>query len=127
MPRKQPSPPAGETQLPPTPQAPPPEKAREVAAQSGGAVRPASELPSTPAEDKPVHEVRIGRIKAVIWLNRTESGLRHNVTLRRIFKRDQAAQWETSDVFGRDDLWLVAEVARLAALWIYDHANASQG
>ena len=62
--------------------------------------------------DRPVHEVRIGRIKAVIWANQTESGVRHNVTLRRIFKRDASAQWETSDSFGRDDLPVVMEVTR---------------
>jgi hypothetical protein len=103
------------------------EKAQEVAGQAGGAVRPASQLPRTPAKDKPVHEVRIGRIKAVIWANQTENGLRHNVTLRRIFKRDQSSQWEQSDAFGRDDLWIVAEVARRAALWIFDNAATSQG
>jgi hypothetical protein len=98
-------------------------RASEVAARSGGAVRPASELLSPPAKDKPIHEVRIGRIKATIWLNRTESGVRHNVTLKRLFKRDANSQWETSEVFGRDDLLLVAEVCRAAALWIYEHGQ----
>lgn len=79
-----------------------------------------------PPKDKPVHEIRIGRIKAVVWSNRTENGVRHNVTLRRIFKRDQNAQWEQSDVFGRDDLLLVAEVCRLATLWIFDQGQGSQ-
>lgn len=78
-----------------------------------------------PSRDKPVHEIRIGRIKAVIWLNHTENGNRHNVTLRRIFKRDSSAQWEQSDVFGRDDLLLVAEVCRLATLWIFEHGQTS--
>ena len=70
--------------------------------------------------DRPVHEVRIGRVKAVVWANQTESGVRHNVTLKRIFKRDANAQWETSDSFGRDDLPVVMEVTRQAWLWIYD-------
>jgi hypothetical protein len=70
--------------------------------------------------ERPVHEVRLGRIKAVIWANQTESGVRHNVTLKRIFKRDTNAQWETSDSFGRDDLPVVMEVTRQAWLWIYD-------
>jgi hypothetical protein len=73
--------------------------------------------------DRPVHEVRIGRIKAVIWANQTESGVRHNVTLRRIYKRDASSQWETSDSFGRDDLPVVMEVTRQAWLWIYDQHN----
>jgi hypothetical protein len=77
--------------------------------------------PSGSGAARPVHEVRIGRVKAVIWANQTESGTRHNVTLRRIFKRDNNAQWEQSDSFGRDDLPLVMEVARQAWLWIYDN------
>jgi hypothetical protein len=78
-----------------------------------------------PAKDKPVHEIRVGRIKAVIWLNHTDNGVRHNVTLRRLFKREASAQWEQSDAFGRDDLLLVAEVCRLATLWIFEHGHAS--
>jgi hypothetical protein len=78
-----------------------------------------------PPREKPVHEIRIGRIKAVIWANYTEAGTRHNATLRRIFKRDANAPWEQSDNYGRDDLLLVAEVARQAALWIFENGQAS--
>ncbi|MFO0845321.1 MAG: hypothetical protein U0797_23545 [Gemmataceae bacterium] len=70
--------------------------------------------------ERPAHEVRIGRIKAVIWANQTDNGLRHNVTLRRIFKRDGSSQWESSDSFGRDDLPAVMEVTRQAWLWIFE-------
>jgi hypothetical protein len=63
-------------------------------------------------------------VKAVIWANQTDSGVRHNVTLRRIFKRDQSSGWETSDNFGRDDLPLVIEVTRAAWLWVYAHGQA---
>jgi hypothetical protein len=70
-----------------------------------------------------VHEVRIGKVKAVIFANTTESGIRHNVVLKRLFKRDAKSQWETSDSFGRDDLPLVEEVAKRAWLWIYEHSN----
>ena len=75
------------------------------------------------AKDKPIHEIRIGKIKAVIWENETTAGVRHNVTLRRIFKRDENSQWESTDSFGRDDLLLVSEVSRQAALWVYEHAK----
>ncbi len=92
--------------------------------ENGTVLQPPRE-PATPRKEKPVHEVRIGRIKATIWLNQTESGARHNVQLRRLFKRDESSQWEASDNFGRDELLLVAEVAREAALWIFQ--NGSQG
>jgi hypothetical protein len=84
----------------------------EAAQQSGG------------KKAQPVHEIRQGRIKAVIWQNQTDQGPRHNVTLRRIFKRDSNAQWEQSDSFGRDDLPLVIEVTRQAWLWIYEHGSS---
>lgn len=35
-------------------------------------------------KDRPVHEVRIGAIKAAIWKNETNGGARYNVTLSRI-------------------------------------------
>jgi hypothetical protein len=93
----------------------PPIPATEVAQRANGS--------TAPAKEKPVHEVRIGRVKAVICVNQTESGLRHNVTLKRIFKRDGSSAWEQSDSFGRDDLPLVMEVARQAWLWIFDHGQ----
>jgi hypothetical protein len=86
----------------------------------------AQEGSSLPQREKPIHEIRIGKCKGVIWANHTENGIRHNVTIRRLFKRDSSAQWEQSDSFGRDDLPLVMEVARQAWLWIFDNA-AQQG
>lgn len=70
---------------------------------------------------RPVHEVRLGRIKAAIWENSTDSGVRHNVTLSRIFK--DGDQWRDSTSFGRDDLPLVAKVSDLAHTWIFENAQ----
>jgi hypothetical protein len=30
------------------------------------------------AKNRPVHEIRFGRIRAAIWQNETENGMRHN-------------------------------------------------
>ena len=40
------------------------------------------------ARDKvrPVHEIRMGRVRAAIWENDTSNGKRHNATLSRIYK-----------------------------------------
>ena len=38
------------------------------------------------ANPKPVAEVRIGRVKAAIWPNKTEGRTRHNVTFSRLYK-----------------------------------------
>ena len=70
---------------------------------------------------KPVHEVRIGAIKAAVWANDTEFGVRHNVTFVRLYRDND--QWKSSDSFGRDDLPVLSEVARQAWLWIYDHGR----
>ena len=67
---------------------------------------------------RPVHEVRLGRIKAAIWENQAQGIVRHNVTIQRIYK-DADDQWQTSESFGRDDLPLVAKVADLAHSWIF--------
>jgi len=66
---------------------------------------------------KPVHEIRIGRIKATIWENETQNGTRHNVTVSRLYK--DGDEWKDSASFGRDDLPLVAKVADHAHSYIF--------
>ena len=65
----------------------------------------------------PVHEVRVGRVRAAIWENDTQNGPRHNVTLSRLYK--DGDEWKDSQSFGRDDLPLVAKVSDLAHSWIF--------
>lgn len=71
--------------------------------------------------DRPVHEIRLGRVKAAIWRNEGDFGVRHNVTLTRIFKTD--TRWDSSSSFGRDDLPLVEKVCAMAQVWIYQNAE----
>lgn len=66
---------------------------------------------------RPIHEIRLGRIRAAIWGNVTEGTIRHNVTFSRLFKDGE--EWKDSSSFGRDDLQLLAKVADLAHSWIY--------
>ena len=70
------------------------------------------EIKASNMSKKPVHEVRLGRIKAAIWENETQNGTLHNVTLSRLYK--DGDQWRDSTSFGRDDLPLVARVADLS-------------
>ena len=65
-------------------------------------------------KNKPVHEVRLGAVKAAHW--RSDSGVRFNVTITRLFKDGE--DWKNTDSFGRDNLLLVAKVADLAHTWI---------
>ena len=61
------------------------------------------------ANQKPVDEIRIGRVKATIWRNGTDEQPRHNVTFGRLYK--EANQWKTTQSFGRNDLLVLAKVA----------------
>lgn len=87
--------------------------------------RPA-EMPQAqqPQKPKPVHEVRLGKVKAAIWANETEQGVRHNVTVSRIYRDGE--QWRTTESFGRDDLLLLAKVLDRAHTWILDQARAEE-
>ena len=73
------------------------------------------------AKTRPVHEVRLGRIKAAIWANEVEGRTRHNVTFARLYK--EGKDWKSSDSFGREDLPLLAKVADMAHTWIYQAAT----
>ena len=76
--------------------------------------------PAPPDKAKPVHEIRLGRIRAAVWLNETENGPRYNVQIIRLHK-DKADQWKDSTSFGREDLPLVAKVADRVMVWIYEN------
>jgi len=73
------------------------------------------------AKTRPVHEVRLGRIKAAIWANEVEGRTRHNVTFARLYK--DGDEWKTSDGFGRDDLPLLAKVADQVHTWIFQQGS----
>jgi hypothetical protein len=60
-------------------------------------------------KSKPIHEVRLGFIKAAVWRNETEAGVRYNATFTRLYK--DGDQWGSTESFGRDDLLLLAKVA----------------
>lgn len=54
----------------------------------------------TPSSSKPVHELRLGRLKAAIRENSTESGVRYNVTVARLYK-DETGSWKSTDSLRR--------------------------
>ena len=73
---------------------------------------------------KPIHEIRLGAIKAAIWENRTATSIRHSVTVSRLYK--DGDEWKRSESFGRDDLPLVGKVTDLAHTWIFEEAQREQ-
>ncbi len=75
------------------------------------------------AQERPVHEVRLGKVKAAIWKNETDNGVRFGVTFTRIYKTDNGL--ENSMSFGRDELPLAGKVADMAHTWIYQQNDRS--
>ncbi len=69
-------------------------------------------------KQKPVHEVRLGRVRAAIWENATEKATWRKVTFSRLFK-DKTNKWQDTESFGKEDLLLLAEVARQVACILY--------
>lgn len=77
------------------------------------------------SNNKPVHEVKIGRVRAAIWLNESESGPFHSVTFSRLYK-DKEGNWKDSVSFSRDDLPLLIKAADLAHTFLYQQSKADE-
>ncbi len=69
-------------------------------------------------KNRPVHVVRFGSIKAVVWRNETSAGPICNVTVARSYK--DGDQWKESGTFGYDDLLPLAKCLDLVHSWIHD-------
>ena len=78
-------------------------------------------IPFPMPKDKPAHEVRLGAIKAAIWKNDTDKGVRYNTTFTRLYRDEE--EWKHTDSFGRDDLLVLAKVADQAHSWIHAQAQ----
>lgn len=75
--------------------------------------------------ERPTKEIKLGRVKATIWPNRTETGFRFNVTVCRVYK--DGNDWKTSDSFGRDELPLVCKALDQAHTWILTEGSRYRG
>jgi hypothetical protein len=71
--------------------------------------RLANNKEKTMTKAKPTSEIRVGKIKAAIWANETENGIRYNVTFSRLYKDGEG--WKRSESFSRDDLLVLAKLA----------------
>ncbi len=67
---------------------------------------------------KPIHEIRLGKVRAAVWENGTDSDrVRYSVTFSRLYKDGE--QWRDSSSFGRQELLLLAKVADLAHTFLH--------
>jgi len=64
---------------------------------------------------RPLHEIRVGLIKAQIRRRRTRPGIRYTITVVRLYRNGDV--WKESTRFGRDDLPLVRLVLDKAHTW----------
>jgi len=77
-------------------------------------------------ENRPVHTVRHGRIKATVWLNQTQRGPMHNVTLTRSYQDDEG-NWHDTQSFGFDELMTVAKAVFDAHTFISNERAKANG
>lgn len=68
-------------------------------------------------KQRPVHKVRLRSVTAAVWQNQSDRGPWYSVTVSRSY-RDDAGNWHTAENYSGGDLLLLAEVSRLAFLWI---------
>ncbi len=74
---------------------------------------------------KPIHEIRLSRIRASIWANGGE-GQRtwYSVVVSRSFRDGDV--WKETTSFNRDDLPIVAKAAEMAYAWIWSRTIESR-
>jgi hypothetical protein len=70
------------------------------------------------SKPKPIQDFRLGRVRAAIWQNATDKGMRYSVTFSKLYL-DKENNWKDTTSFGKQDLLLLAEVARQAAGILY--------
>ena len=71
----------------------------------------------TEAENKPIHTIRYGSVRATIWRNEGEKGFFHTVTVSRSW-RDEKNEWHDSQSFHFKDLPHLAKAVSDAHSWI---------
>ena len=61
--------------------------------------------------NRPVHEIRMGGVKASIWKNDAKNGGSFYSASFHTLYRDSEGSWCRSSSFGREDLLLLAKIA----------------
>lgn len=80
---------------------------------------------------KPTHELKLGRVKAVIWKNDTTNGARYNAVFAKLYRVQESEReegdsgWRESSSFSRDDIPLLRKVADLTYQWMYEQNGKS--
>jgi hypothetical protein len=71
------------------------------------------------AGNRPVHEIKLGRIRVSIWCNQHDrQDAWFSVSISRFYR--DGDEWKTTNSFSRDDLPLVSKAAEMAYAWIWN-------
>ena len=76
---------------------------------------------------KPLHELRLGRIKSTIWPARGPNPRLLSTKIVCLYKEKDGQTWKETTNFDRDDLPLVAKVADLSHTWIFTYCQDQNG
>jgi hypothetical protein len=68
------------------------------------------------SKKRPIHELRIGLVRAAIWQNEGTNGSWHSVTFERLYK--EGDDWRSTGSFGRDDLLVLSKLSDQAHTWV---------
>ena len=69
--------------------------------------------------NKPVHEILLGSVRAAIWANITQNGVRHSVTISRSYRVGN--DWKKTNSYGKEDLLVLEKITELAQKWLYKY------
>src|SRR5262245_40691710 len=72
-------------------------------------------------KNRPVHEIRLGSVRAAIWRNETQKGSMFSVTISRSYSTKDASGKDVrrdSASFGRNDLLVASKALEEAHSWI---------
>jgi hypothetical protein len=109
------------------------QREKETVARHPGR-RPAEEAPPAAPEEHtdgqrqlPATEIRLGRVRVTVWENHhPERGKWFSLVPSRSYK-DGNGEWKSASSFGRDDLLVLAEAARLAYHWVVKQYQGGPG
>lgn len=74
-------------------------------------------------QNKPAHEIRLGKIRVTIWANTTDDrDIWFNATASRLYRDENT--WKDSTAFRRDDLPVLSRALDMAYAWIWSRRQA---
>ena len=75
-------------------------------------------------KNKPVHEIRLGRIRAAIWANQTATKqVQFGITVSRLYR--DGDRWHDSQTYHPDDLLVASKIMQMAYVWIWEQDGLS--